>query len=249
MQALRSLGLVKGVPGPRGGYKPTIKAYYELNIPVIEKGVKVPIYKNGREVENLSVLKIEFTSIPHPGECEAVIKVMGDIKKLELGDKIRVGPTPVNKLTIDGIVVGRDDLDNVILLDTESIRSIPKKKVIEVGSQKLITLKPEMDVRTAAKILSENKIDGAPVVSKGKVVGIVTLTDIVNSVAKKKEKCKISEIMSKRVITVEKDTNIYDAINIMTENNIGRLIIVDNGKPVGIVTRTDILTLIAGLKS
>lgn len=55
--------------------------------------------------------------------------------------------------------------------------------------------------------------------------------------------------MSKRVITVEKDTNIYDAINIMTENNIGRLIIVDNGKPVGIVTRTDILTLIAGLKS
>ena len=34
MQSLRSLGYVKGVPGPRGGYKPTIEAYHNLNIPV-----------------------------------------------------------------------------------------------------------------------------------------------------------------------------------------------------------------------
>ena len=37
MQSLRSLGLVKGVPGPRGGYKPTIEAYHNLNISDINK--------------------------------------------------------------------------------------------------------------------------------------------------------------------------------------------------------------------
>ena len=60
MQSLRSLGLVKGVPGPRGGYKPTIEAYHSLNISVSEKDFIVPIYKNGKKMEDVSVAKIEF---------------------------------------------------------------------------------------------------------------------------------------------------------------------------------------------
>ena len=42
MQSLRSLSLVKGVPGPRGGYKPTIEAYHSLNISVSDQDSKVP---------------------------------------------------------------------------------------------------------------------------------------------------------------------------------------------------------------
>ena len=38
MISLRSLSLVKGVPGPRGGYKPTIEAYHSLNISVSDPG-------------------------------------------------------------------------------------------------------------------------------------------------------------------------------------------------------------------
>ena len=64
MQSLRSLSLVKGVPGPRGGYKPTIEAYHSLNITVSDKDSKVHIFKNGSKVENISVAKIEFTSVP-----------------------------------------------------------------------------------------------------------------------------------------------------------------------------------------
>ena len=45
MQSLRSLGLVKGVPGPRGGYKPTIEAYHTLNISFTDSSANVPIFK------------------------------------------------------------------------------------------------------------------------------------------------------------------------------------------------------------
>ena len=95
MQSLRSLSLVKGVPGPRGGYKPTIEAYHTLNISFTDNSAKVPVYKENKKLEDVSVAKIEFTSVPHPGECEAVIKVLGSIKDLHVGDIIRVGPTPV----------------------------------------------------------------------------------------------------------------------------------------------------------
>ena len=123
MQSLRSLGLVKGVPGPRGGYKPTIEAYHSLNISVSDNDSIVPIYKNGKKMEGISVARIEFTSVPQPSECEAAIKVLGSIKDLNLGDEISIGPTPVNNLGVMGTIVGRDDMDNILLVDTNIIRS------------------------------------------------------------------------------------------------------------------------------
>jgi len=249
MQSLRSLGLVKGVPGPRGGYKPTIEAYHTLNISSIDKEALVPIFKGGKKVGDLTVAKIEFTSIPHPGECEAAIKVIGNIKQLDLGDKVRIGPTPVNKLVVNGMVVGRDDMDNLLLLDTTSIRSIPHKSVIEVASQNLITLDPSMDIKEAAGVLSNNDIEGAPVIHDHDVMGILTLSDISKAISQGNENIKVTEAMSKHIITVEEDLMISDAIEIMNKNKIGRLIVVDKDKvPVGIVTRTDLLDKIAGLK-
>jgi len=249
MQSLRSLGLVKGVPGPRGGYKPTIEAYHTLNISAIDKEALVPIFKNEKEIKDLNVARIEFTSIPHPGECEAAIKVVGNIKTLDLGDKIRVGPTPVNKLVVNGTVVGRDDMDNLLLLDTTSIRSIPHKTVSEVASHDLITLRPDMPIKEAADILSNREIEGAPVIENNKVMGVLTLNDITRAIAQGNEDLKVMEIMSTNIFTVEEELMISDAIEIMNKNKIGRLIVVDDNQiPVGIITRTDLLDKIAGIK-
>jgi len=249
MQSLRSLGLVKGVPGPRGGYKPTIKAYHTLNIQASDNQILVPIYRDNKKVKDITVSQIEFTSITHPGECEAAIKAVGNIKYLDLGDEIRIGPTPVNKLVVDGVVVGRDDMDNILLLDTTAIRSIPKKTVLEVASTDLIRLKPSDSIRSASKILSDKDIEGAPVVEDGQVIGILTLSDIIRAIGEGHEDSDISKVMSKNIITVEPTVMIADAIEIMNKNSIGRVIVVDdNLNPLGIVTRTDLLDKIAGLK-
>ena len=250
MQSLRSLGLVKGVPGPRGGYKPTIKAYHTLNIQASDNQSLVPIFRDGEKVKDITVSQIEFTSITHPGECEAAIKAVGNIKYLDLGDEIRIGPTPVNKLIVDGIVVGRDDMDNILLLDTTAIRSIPKKTVLEVASTDLIHLEPEDSIRDASKVLSDKDIEGAPVVENGHVIGILTLSDIIRAIGRGDDDQNVAEVMSsKNIITVKQDLMIADAIEIMNKNSIGRVIVVDdNASPIGIVTRTDLLDKIAGLR-
>ena len=147
MQSLRSLSLVKGVPGPRGGYKPTIEAYHSLNISISDKETKVPIYCNDERLNDISVAKIEFTSVPQPGECEAAVKVLGSIKDLNLGDLIRIGPTPVNNLGIMGKIVGRDDMDNILLVDTTTIRSIPKLTVGDIASKNVISLKADCNLK------------------------------------------------------------------------------------------------------
>lgn len=248
MQSLRSLGLVKGVPGPRGGYKPTIEAYHSLNITVSDKDSKVHIYKNGKRMEDISVAKIEFTSVPQPSECEAAIKVLGSIKDLNLGDTVRIGPTPVNNLGVMGKIVGRDDMDNILLVDTSTIRSIPKKSVGEIASRDVISFTVDCSIKEAAKKLASNEIDGAPVMKDGKVVGVFTLTDLVQAIADDKEDLTVGDLMSKNVVIVNEDLKIANAIEVMLKKSISRLIVADNDQNLlGIVTRTDLINIITNL--
>ena len=51
----------------------------------------------------------------------------------------------------------------------------------------------------------------------------------------------VKEYMKTNVITVTKDTTIEQIAKIMTEKNVGSVIVVDNGKPVGIITERDIV--------
>ena len=249
MQSLRSLGLVKGVPGPRGGYKPTIEAYHSLNISVSDKDSKVPIYKNGKRVEDVSVAKIEFTSVPQPSECEAAIKILGSIKDLNLGDTISIGPTPVNNLGVIGEIVGRDDMDNILLVDTTTIRSIPKQTVGDIASRDVKSFKIDCSVKEAAKKLVDNEIDGAPVIKDGKVVGVFTLTDLVQAIADDNENKSVGELMSTNVVIVNEDLKIANAIEVMLKKSISRLIIADNDNNLlGIVTRTDLINIITNLE-
>ena len=249
MQSLRSLGLVKGVPGPRGGYKPTIEAYHSLNISVSDNDSIVPIYKNGKKMEGISVARIEFTSVPQPSECEAAIKVLGSIKDLNLGDEISIGPTPVNNLGVMGTIVGRDDMDNILLVDTNIIRSIPKKTVGDIASRDVVSFSVDCSVKDAAKKLTEKGIDGAPVIKNGKIVGVFTLTDLVNAIANDKENEKVGELMSTNVVIVNEDLKIANAIDVMLKKSISRLIIADNDNTLlGIVTRTDLIDSITNLR-
>ena len=249
MQSLRSLGLVKGVPGPRGGYKPTIEAYHSLNISVSNNESKVPIFKNGQRLDDISVARIEFTSVPQLDECEAVIKVLGSIKDLNLGDTIIIGPTPVNNLGIIGKIVGRDDMDNILLLDTTTIRSIPKYTVGDIASRDVISFKEDCSVKEAAKKLSDKGIDGAPVVKDGKVVGVFTLTELVKAIADDDETKNVGQLMSKNMAIINEDLKIANAIDVMLKKSVSRLIITDNNQAlVGIVTRTDLIDSVTNLK-
>ena len=249
MQSLRSLGLVKGVPGPRGGYKPTIEAYHELNISISDDDSIVPIYKDGEKMVNISVSKIEFTSVPQPGECEAAIKVLGSIKDLNLGDTIRIGPTPVNNLGVVGKIVGRDDMDNILLVDTTTIRSIPKYTVGDIASRDVISFTKDCSVKEAVKKLFEHKIDGAPVIKEGKVIGVFTVSDLVKAIANDDENKTVGELMSTNVVIVNEDLKIANAIEVMSKKSISRLIIADNNHTLlGIVTRTDLIEIITNLE-
>jgi len=90
--------------------------------------------------------------------------------------------------------------------------------------------------------MKEHKIGGLPVVDeKNRVWGIVTERDILAIFKGRISGVKVSEVMSKEVLTATPKTSIFEAEKIMTKEGFRRLPIVSNSKIFGIVTAMDIL--------
>jgi predicted transcriptional regulator len=116
MQSLKALQLVEGVPGPKGGYKPTARAYDALDIQEIDEAAAVPLAHNGEPVEDANVEEIDLNSVHHPELCRAKIHLRGSVRDFTEGDDVTVGPTPLSKLVIEGVVDGIDDTNDILVL-------------------------------------------------------------------------------------------------------------------------------------
>ncbi len=116
------------------------------------------------------------------------------------------------------------------------------------------TVDVESSITEAFRLMKDNKIRRLPVMDKGKLVGIVTLTDLnhaspssatslsIHELNYLLAKTKIRDIIPKKqkLITIGPENYIETAAKIMRENTISGLPVVEDGKLVGIVTETDI---------
>jgi len=84
----------------------------------------------------------------------------------------------ISKGKVSGILTERDILSKVV----ETSKNAGKTKVSEIMSSKLVVGSPDMDVVDAARMMLQKKIKKLPVVVDGKLVGLVTFTDIVRTV-------------------------------------------------------------------
>jgi predicted transcriptional regulator len=91
------------------------------------------------------------------------------MNKYEIGCLVVVG----NGMPV-GIITERDLLKRV-LPKSEGLRNM---KVMEIMSKPLISVEPKVQIEEAAKLMFQKKIKKLPVVEKGKLVGLVSLTDL-----------------------------------------------------------------------
>ncbi|MBT9140936.1 MAG: Inosine-5'-monophosphate dehydrogenase [Dehalococcoidia bacterium] len=121
-------------------------------------------------------------------------------------------------------------------------------------TKNVITIEPQTTVPEALALMEEKRIRRLPVVEMGRLVGIVTLLDLVRASPSPATslsiwelnyllaKLSVKEVMAKKLHTVKTDDPIDEAAALLRENRIGGLPVVDNGTIVGIITETDIFT-------
>lgn len=116
---------------------------------------------------------------------------------------------------------------------------LSKYKVKDLMTPNPIYITSDKSVRDVVDLMLNYKHLGYPVVEEGKLVGIVTLKDVVNA----NENDRVGDVMSRDVIYVTPETNAFEALKLMSERRIGRLPVVENGNLVGIVSRSDIIRM------
>jgi len=116
-------------------------------------------------------------------------------------------------------------------------------QVRDIMNKHVITISKEKTCLEAASLLQEKDISFLVVTEGQNPVGILSEADFVRKLIVKNRLASdvpISEIMSPKFRWVEPTTLIEDAVQKMLNNNIRRLLVLENEKLVGVITQTDL---------
>ena len=124
-----------------------------------------------------------------------------------------------------------------------------EKSASDIMTARVVTTTVSATVGEVAKLLSNNRISGMPVVTEGevpgllnKVVGIISEADIITAPMN----APVESVMSREVVAVRPDSPLSEVIKSQAERNIKRVPVIDEaGRLVGIVSRADIVTAMA----
>lgn len=111
-------------------------------------------------------------------------------------------------------------------------------KIKNFMSTGIISLHPDDTLKQTADLFLQNKIDGAPVIENGQIVGLFTKTHLIRAISNGTDMNNpVRFFMSGEVKTLNPDEQITD-VDIMYT---GRYPVVENGELVGIITKSDIM--------
>jgi len=183
---------------------------------------------------------------PHTTICEAArLMAENQLKQLPVFDK-----------KVIGVVTNEN------LMKEAGQIEFGKAPVSGIMSENVLSVDADDRVGKIINIFREEGISRVPVLSSGKLVGIVTMHDLLELIMPKKtglakgsigvnsspmRDIKIKDIMTDNVVTVKPDSTISDAIDLMLKRDIHSLVVYD-GKLKGIITRTDVLLALAALE-
>lgn len=133
-------------------------------------------------------------------------------------------------------------------------------KVSAVMTQPVITIGPGASIKDAARLLTEHAISALPVVDvAGALVGIVSEADLLPIEQRPDPRTQarplppsagstphtVADVMTKQVITIQTDGEVSQAARLMLDADVKRLPVLDGNHLVGIVSRRDLVRVIA----
>ena len=130
-------------------------------------------------------------------------------------------------------------------------------KVAQLMSERVVTALPKTTIFEAEKTMTTQGFRRLPIISDGKVIGIITTMDVIRFFGSGKVFTYLRsgtiiqvlntpalEIATKEVSTIEPNADVGQAAKIMREKNIGALPVVENAKLVGMITERDFFKII-----
>ncbi|HTP10929.1 MAG TPA: CBS domain-containing protein [Anaerolineae bacterium] len=114
-------------------------------------------------------------------------------------------------------------------------------KISDVMTRNLLTITPDMQIVEVIDLFRRARISGAPVLSEGKLIGIISLEDLIRALERGNGHARARSYMSTEVITVHSYDSVVTALEAFGRTRLGRFPVVDEaGNLVGILTKGDV---------
>jgi CIC family chloride channel protein len=120
---------------------------------------------------------------------------------------------------------------------------LKKIRVSDVMTRNTHGVGPTASLEIAQDLMEMDSVGGLPVVSGGKLIGIITRTDILKVEPSQRPQRAVSSAMSDKLAVAHPDEDLFSALTKMISRGVGRLPVVDPKNTegiLGIITRTDI---------
>ena len=130
------------------------------------------------------------------------------------------------------------------LRQTRLTESLAGLRVGDIMTKDLLSVSPDASVQQlVTDYFLVHPHGGYPVISNGKLLGVVTMSSVRSIPREKRELERVSQAMVpfERTVTVSPTTSAVDALQMMAKNSVGRLIVMDGDKMAGILTRGDLM--------
>jgi len=141
------------------------------------------------------------------------------------------------EMSTNNPAISDEDAENI----TRSEELAYELRIHEVMTENVFCLSPDMEMESALDIFQKERFSGAPVTKAGRLIGILSIEDLIKALRDGDLKAQVSEYMTTGLTTVRKFDPVVEALKTFSRTNFGRLPVLDEeGTLVGIITKGDI---------
>ncbi len=127
-----------------------------------------------------------------------------------------------------------------------------EKKVKDIMHKGVITCKDTTALAECVRVMADTDVHAIIVMEAGKIDGIISHMDVLRLYGQDLEGKTAEDIMTPSVVAVTPDTPVSEAVKLMLEQNIRRLLVVEESpegqQPVGVLSTTDVIREMRGSK-
>ncbi len=171
-----------------------------------------------------------------------------DVATMSVNETVFSAAKKMFEKRVSCIIVLDGDKVAGILTETDFLKRIAARKrefahmeIARLMTSPVISISSDTSVLQAGAIAEENHVKKLPVIDNGKLVGIITQTDLVRVFTYYGMWRDIEEIMTPDVVTIQSETTVVEAAEAMTNNNISCIVVLNDKEVTGVLTERDVL--------